>query len=300
MSLRRYSSVATETNLATGITAASTGMTVVNPSGYPEAPFALRIGDEAILVGTKTGPVFTDLTRGFDGTSAVAHSTAIPLNHVAVGGDFKNRWLDVKVDRQWATYDDEFDGDSIDAGWTQITPTGVVTWTQSNGVLSVTGGGQDSSDVCAIVKSFPVLPTHTIETAVRLLGTTSNYTFVGMIFTDGTTVNSNAVAVTIHTSTTIGAVNLALRSGTLANMGTNHQNVNIGNHGPWLHMRLIWRSINSFGIEVSPDGVSWVTMSFGNILLTFTPTHAGLLFTSWGDGALNTKVGTFEFFRTHA
>ncbi|GAG04783.1 unnamed protein product, partial [marine sediment metagenome] len=195
MSLRRYVSTAVETTLTGAVSAASTAMTLTNPSGYPSVgPFGIRIDDEGVVVGTNTGGVLTDLDRGFDGTSVVAHTTSVPVNHVAFGEDFRNRWLDVRLDRPWATYDDEFDEDTLDAGWTEVTPTGTVTWTQSNGVLSVVAENQSSGDVCALLKPFPVLPSYTIETAVRALANRADYTMIGLVLADGTSTTSNAVA----------------------------------------------------------------------------------------------------------
>lgn len=298
MSLRRYSSVATETTLVTGITNASTGLTVTNPSGYPAVgPFSIRVDDEAILVGINTGGVFTDLERGFDGTSVVAHSTSVVVNHVAVGDDFDNRWLDVRLDRPFATYDDEFGSMSLDTDWIEVTPSGTVVWTQQNGVLSVSAESQSADDVCALMKPFPVLPPYTLETAVRLFANQANYTMIGLMFSDGTSVTSNAVGVWLEIGS--GGTTVRQRSGTFTAMTNNNTSTLISHHGLWLHMRLRWKGINTFEAEFSTDGVSWVGMDWADIFLTFTPTHAGIMFSSWGDSALESKVGTFEFFRTY-
>ena len=297
MTLRRYVSTATETTLTTAVTAASTAMTLTNPSGYPEAPFGIRVDDEGVVVGTNTAGVLTDLDRGYDGTSVVAHTTSVPVNHVAFGEDFRNRWLDVRLDRQWATYDDEFSGD-LDTAWTEITPTGSIVWTQQNGVLSVTAESQATSDVCALVKSFPVLPVYTLETAVRLFSNRDSTT-IGLILTDGTTVTSNAVACWLESTSTAGDVVVRQRSGTPTDMTSDDTNTSIVHHGPWLHMRLRWKTINVFEAEFSSDGVSWASMNWPDIALTFTPTYAGLLFSSWGDSIVESKVGTYEFFRAY-
>ena len=300
MSLRRYVSTAVETTLTGAVSAASTGMTLTNPSGYPaDGPFGIRIDDEGVVVGTNTGGVLTDLERGFDGTSVVAHTTSVPINHVAFGEDFRNRWLDKVVDRTWATYDDEFDTASLDPAWTEVTPTGTVVWTQSNGVLSVKAEAQSSDDVCVLIKSFPVLPAYIIETAVRMLSNRADFTMVGLVLTDGTSPTSNAVACQLEATTTAGDTQVSQRSGTLTDLTSNVTTTNIVHHGPWLHMRLIWKNINSFGFEFSSDGVSWITLDNGDILTTFTPTHAGVLFSSWGDATLDSKVGTYEYFRAY-
>lgn len=298
MTLRRYSSVATETTLATGITSASTSLTLANPSGYPVVgPFTIRVSDEAILVGTNTGGVLTDLTRGFDGTFAVAHSTGVIVNHVAVGDDFDNRWLDTRLDRPFLTYDDEFGSSSLDASWSQVTPTGTTVWTQGNGVLSVTTESQVTDDVCALMKSLPVLPPHTIETAVRVFAGRVNYTMIGLVFSDGISPTSNAVGIWLEINS--GGMGIRQRSGTFTAMTSNDTYTTIEHQGPWLHMRFKWKGINLFGAEFSSDGVSWISLNFPDIFLVFTPTHAGMMITSWGGTALDSKVGTFEYFRTY-
>jgi len=299
MSLRRYSSVATETTLSAGITNASTGLTVVNPSGYPVVPFTVRIQDEAILVGGKSGNTFNVLTRGFDGTSAVAHSSGLTLNHVAIGDDFDHLWSEVALDRSFATYDDEFGAATIDAGWTEVTPTGTAVWTQSNGVMSVATEGQSSNDICAIVKPFPVLPPYTIETACRLFAVRSNYTMIGLVLSDGTSPTSNAVSTFFYTTATNGELLLSQRSGTFTAMSSNVSSVHVRTIGLWMYLRLIWKSINTFEIQGSSDGVSWAGLNLPDIAVTFTPTHAGVLFSSWGDSTPDSRVGSFEFFRTH-
>lgn len=301
MTLRRFSSVATETTLTTGITAASTGLTLTNPSGYPAVgPFSIRAADEAILIGTNTGGVFTDIERGFDGTSAVAHSTTDVINHVAVGDDFRNRWQEVALDRPHGTYDDEFGSASLDTAWVEVTPTGTVVWTQGSGVLSVTAESQTSEDICGLVKPFPVFPPRIIETAVRVFGNLGDYTMAGLVFSDGTTVSSNAVAVWLELSSTAGSVRIRQRSGTFTAMTDDDSSVTVAHYGIWLYMRLRWKAINTFEIEVSTDGVSWVGLDMADMFLTFTPTHAGLMFSSWGDAEVDSKVGSFEYFRTDA
>jgi hypothetical protein len=300
MSLRRYVSTAVETTLTTAVTAASTEMTATNPSGYPpEGPFGIRVDDEAVVVGTNTGGVFTDLERGFDGTSVVAHTTSVPVNHVAFGEDFRYRWLDKVVDRSWATYDDEFDTASLDPAWVEVTPTGTITWTQSNGVLSVTSENQAGNDVCVLVKPFGVLPSYTIETAVRVMANRANYTMIGLVLSDGTSQTSNAVACQLQVNATVGDTEVSQRSGTITNLASNVTTTNFVHTGPWLHMRLTWRNINSFGFEYSTDGVSWITFDNSTITTTFTPTYAGVLFSSWGDSTIDSKVGTYEFFRAY-
>lgn len=297
MSLRRYTSNAVETNLSSAITASDTSLTVVNSAGYPTPPFTVKIDNEAILVGAKSGNTFSSLTRGFDGTTAAAHDTTPTVQLVAVGDDFDYRWLDRKVSRGWGTYDDEFDDGTVGSGWTQVDPSGSVTWSEGYGVLSGLGGGQSSSTLSGIVKALPVLAPWSVETAVRTLARLENYTMAGLVFSDGTTAGSNVVAMFLGTTATRGDWYVERRTGTFSSPTSNVATQSIQHAGPWLYLRLNWTAINSFTAEFSPDGVSWLNMGWPTISLTFTPTHAGFCFSSWG--ATSDRVATFEYFRTY-
>jgi len=293
--LRRYTSTATSTTLASGISNTALSLTVVNNSGYPSAPFTIKVENEAMLVTDKTGNVFT-VERGYDDTIAVVHALGAEVIHVAIGDDFRNRWLDVTVDRPWGVYDDEFDGDTRDAAWVEVLPSGAATWTQGNGIMSVLGYGQTANDLAVLVKPFPTLPPQIVESAVRMAGERDSNTMVGLVFTDGTTTASNAVSALLYGNVTTGLFYADQRSGTLTNMASNVTSIPLHLVGPWLHVRLKWTSINTFATEWSPDGVSWSSFGMGSITLTFTPTHVGMCFSTWGSG--NIKIGTFEYFRT--
>ena len=295
MALRRYVSTATATKLASGISISDLSLTVLNNSGYADAPFTIKVENEAMLVTAKAGNVFT-VTRGYDDTIAVVHAANADVIHVAIGDDFRNRWLDVKVDRSWGTYDDEFDEATRDDAWVEVAPTGTATWTQGNGVMSVLGYAQTPGDLTALVKPLSVIPSHTTETAVRMAGVMDNYTMVGLVFTDGTSTSSNAVSAFLYGTSTVGEFYVSQRSGTLTDMSSNIANTALHLAGPWLHVRLNWAAINTFTTEWSPDGVSWSVLGMSPIALTFTPTHAGLCFST--GGSANTKIGTFEYFRT--
>ena len=184
----------------------------------------------------------------------------------------------------------------MDAAWVEVLPSGTATWTQSNGVMSVVGGGHTSDDLAVLVKPLPVLSPRTIETAVRMFGVLDNYLMVGLILTDGTSVTSNAVSTFLFGNSTAGSFLADRRSGTITDMTSNTSQTSIHAVGPWVHMRLGWLTVNVFNVEYSLDGVSWTTMGLSALSTTFTPTHAGLCFSTWGSG--NTKIGTFEYYRT--
>lgn len=83
MGRRSYPGAAVATTLSSPITSSQASLQVVDAAGYPDpatqGPFAIRVGngtpnEEKILVGARSGTMFSDLTRGYDGTTAVSHS----------------------------------------------------------------------------------------------------------------------------------------------------------------------------------------------------------------------------------
>lgn len=94
MAKRNFTNVSVETTLTTGIDSVATTLTVDDDTGYPAAPFVIRldvdlVSEEIILVGSRTGTSFSSLTRGFGGTIASTHSAGAPIEHVAVAEDYR-------------------------------------------------------------------------------------------------------------------------------------------------------------------------------------------------------------------
>lgn len=92
MAARNYSNIAVDTTLASGITDVATSMVVASATGWPSAPFVAVIepgtaDEELVLVGAKTGTTFSSMTRGYGGTSNVAHSAADEVKHVLIAED---------------------------------------------------------------------------------------------------------------------------------------------------------------------------------------------------------------------
>lgn len=93
MPLREYAGAAPATRLAGSLASGTTAsFTVVTSggAGFPTgatAPFVIVVDrgtalEEKILVTTRSGDTFNGLTRGFDGTSAQAHSAQAVVEHV--------------------------------------------------------------------------------------------------------------------------------------------------------------------------------------------------------------------------
>lgn len=95
MSARSYSGGAAATTLSSGITNASTTITVADASTWPATgAFSIVIerglaGEEKMLIASRSGNTLTVTTRGYDGTTAAAHSAGVTLEHVGTATDFQ-------------------------------------------------------------------------------------------------------------------------------------------------------------------------------------------------------------------
>jgi hypothetical protein len=295
MTRRNYSNTAVETFLPAGINDSVTSLTVDSASGYPTVPFTIRVESEIILVSAKSGTTFSSLTRGFDGTTAVAHSLGAVVEHRAIANDFSFRRIDPVNDKTSTnSFTDHFDDASLDVVWTQVTPTGTVTWAEGNDVLSSKHLNQTASDCAGLVKtigalSYPLV----VTTAIRLLSL-PNYNYAGLLFSNGTTSASTIVWAVAYHDAAYG-FNHTFRTGTFAAVGstiiTDRRPILLGG---WLYQRLIWRATNLWSYEISPDGVSWTDYANGNETIAMTPTHFGFGVSSWGSTL--DQIATFEYF----
>ncbi len=93
MARRFYSSIAVRTTLSSGINSSVTSITVVAVTGFPGSyPYTLVLDEglstqEVVEVTAGTGTTLT-VTRGVDGSTAVAHSTGAAVNHGVSARDF--------------------------------------------------------------------------------------------------------------------------------------------------------------------------------------------------------------------
>lgn len=93
MSLRNFSSVAVATTLSAGINASTTTVNVAAVSGWPSAPFLIRVdentaSEEVMLVTAVVGTTLT-VTRGYDSTVGVSHSSGATVAHCVSAIDFR-------------------------------------------------------------------------------------------------------------------------------------------------------------------------------------------------------------------
>lgn len=90
---RKYSNTAVQTTLSSGITAAATTITVASTTGFPAVDFVLALepgtgNQELVLVTNVAGTTLT-VTRGYDSTTAVAHSAGAVVEHSHAAIDFR-------------------------------------------------------------------------------------------------------------------------------------------------------------------------------------------------------------------
>jgi hypothetical protein len=92
-SARNYSSIAASAALTSGCSNVDTTIQVDTTSGFPSVPFLLcldkdRVAEELVLCTAIVGLALT-VTRGYDGTSATAHTAGATVKHVGAGVDFQ-------------------------------------------------------------------------------------------------------------------------------------------------------------------------------------------------------------------
>lgn len=93
MARRYYSSIAQRTTLSSGIDDTTTTVGVVAVTGWPASfPYTIIIdqdtlNEEVVTVTNRSGTTLT-VTRGSDGTTAVAHDAGATVNHGVSARDF--------------------------------------------------------------------------------------------------------------------------------------------------------------------------------------------------------------------
>jgi hypothetical protein len=92
--MRNFSSVASSTTLSADITNSATSVAVGSTSGFPSADFTLVIDPglaaEEIVTVTNVAGLTLTVTRGQDGTTAVAHTAGAVVRHMATGRDLQD------------------------------------------------------------------------------------------------------------------------------------------------------------------------------------------------------------------
>jgi hypothetical protein len=265
-------------------------------TGSGSLPTPATKGDLAVWDGDS----WEILAAGTDGHAVVADSgEALGLKYASVGGG--SGWDDVitAAAAPGGTYDDEFDDASI-TGWTQLdVGGGAATWTESNGVLSVLNPVSDATaETHAMVKAATINTGDYCQTAIHAYSGNQNFPRAGLIMADGAVYGSGQ-QVTAFVSISGGSTDMEDYSGYDTRDAVKFSVITEANRSPfpYLHLRLTYVSANTFRLEASPDGVSWVQISTDQSV-TLTPTHFGVFSSGWAN--TSPFVATFHYFRSNA
>jgi hypothetical protein len=260
-----------------------------------------------VKADTEAGLPTTGLTEGdfaytLDNNTAWVWTGSAWIALAGGGGGGGATWQDVAAFRQAAAdaHDDEFRDDSVAAAWTATDPTTTATWTESGDVISGTIAADPAARIHALTKTLTgVAAGDSIECAMRIMHYDEDFPMAGLIFTDGTTVGAGAqVEGCVYWDqggTVGGSWNFQIfRTTGFNTLASNAFTPNIRIAGPYIHLRLVWVSANTFRLDASPDGVTWITV-VGNQSMTLTPTRGGMFLSTYG--ATSSMVATFEHFR---
>lgn len=209
-------------------------------------------------------------------------------------------------DRRWtlgagASTIDEFNDDTLDPAWVRVdgtgAPAGNVTWTEAGDVLSAkNAGGDTGATLHALMRPVGTAPVtgDAFVTAVDLFAAVGVTVPVsGLVLTDGVTFGSgNQVAalnyfdagsnLTVHVHKFTGYnTEVASTGNLLVRPGT-------------VYLRLVKLASNTWRADASPNGIDWI-LGAATTTLAFTPTHVGLLSSSWGTATKS--VASYEFLR---
>lgn len=208
-----------------------------------------------------------------------SESLLIPGRDLGIDGYLRGRLPD-----ETAHANDQFFPGTTPGG-TALTVSGTATWVQGRGRLGVRFDSQSTTD--AAVRLWSLTPSAapvTIETAVEVMLAESGIPHVGLCFTDGVVGTSNCWTALIFTGSVTAS--FYVYKGTLNNFGsasTAGANVAV-NAMPWgrMHIRSVWTAADTFEPAWSPDGVTWTDFGITADAHTMTPTHFGVLVSTWG------------------
>jgi hypothetical protein len=259
-------------------------------------------------VAVWTGTVWQDTLLDLDLLTDVSAGTPAD-NEVLTWDDSLNLWVPSPAaggasikDRRWVrgsgadAQDDEFEGSSLSGSWVRVDEGGTsgrVTYTQQAGVLSVLNtGGDGSPRVHGLLKPYALPVGKSLQCGVNIQGKNTNFPFSGIIVTDGDTYGAgNQMAACLFIDGDRRTVSQRRFTSWNSNAATGLNDF-VTDRG-MVHLRLYRDTGNVWRIYYSPDAVSWI--SGGSLTQAFTPSHIGILSTSWG--ATDASVATYEYIR---
>jgi hypothetical protein len=213
-------------------------------------------------------------------------------------------------DRRWtaaatSTSIDEFNDDTLDAAWVRVDGTGAasgnLTWTEGADVLSAFNtGGDTASCFHAILRPLTgaggsMAAGDAFISCVTIWAPIADFTFGGLVLTDGTTFGSGNQVASILGQRSTGTAGLQSTPITNFNAdGTPAGALPAMNSVQRLYHRLAMLAANTWRSDFSADGVSWYKGT-ANLSKTMTPTHVGFLSSSYGTATKH--IASYEFLR---
>jgi len=196
---------------------------------------------------------------------------------------------------------DEFDDDAIGGSWVQADGTGAasgnVAWAELGDCLSVRlAGGDTAGRFHALVIPIDAMSVGDgfVTCMTMMAPPATDHAMGGLVLSDTATYGGGNQVLTLNHTSSGGA-------GIQYNdcYGSSGFSVDSGGAGPnshagaptWLRLALI--AANTWRQDVSPNGVHWLTGP--TVSKTVTPTHVGLLATSYGSATKS--VISYEFLR---
>ena len=268
-------------------------------------------GSSSLTVQDENGTVATGVTQiDFQGAGVTATSgtgevvVTIPGGSGGGGSTVKDFRFTVPSDMSSV---DEFNDDTLDPAWVRVDSTGAAAsgavWTERGDALSVAQLGGGTANVIRAM-SRPLSGAggslavgDGFVTCMRIFGPTTNYTMGGIVFSDGATPNAGTQVIGLAyqggSSGGGGMAQCGLWTGSSWTASANVGEIQLP-ASPGIFYRLVLVAANTWRADMSPDGISWVSTT-ATKTLTLTPTHVGLISSSWASATKG--VVSYEFLR---
>jgi hypothetical protein len=307
MSRERFTNT-DSTTLDGSINDSTTTVVVTDGSQFPTSYFRILVESEIMLCTSRSSNTLT-VVRGQEGTAGASHADDVPVNHIMTAGfldSFKRDLLgDIgrydTVTTDSSSDDDYFNDNSLDGSWTQVNSAvnAQPTLTEGDfGLKILLPSGMSSGGNCsALLKAKTPVSGDWVQAGFRWAGNVQQWPIFGVCFADGVTHGSGKQAMWW----------MSLRED--ATFLTSWNNFNSfgsgpgGNSGTWkprggnnaIHLRLEYLGSTNWRASYSPDGITWAIGFSSQSLHSFTPSYAGIVYTTQGAGA--NAVVLFDYCR---
>lgn len=298
--------VATTATLAAALTH-SDGTAVPTISGGDYLPLTLLNPDGSyaelvyVTAYTSGSTTITTMIRGAEDSLAQTHANGAIIRHAPTRLDVPRDPIYAPLASQLVI--DEFNDSAVDAAWLDCDPAGAPsnkrTYTEDGDAMSVFldagdsagsmrgrvrpmsafGGAMATGDAFITrLSEFPLANTQLSGLMLSTAGTVAGNQLVASIYNSSSLLNFGYTTLT------------SFASGSLTAIGS------LGISVPSVWVRLVFLGANTWRIDMSIDGISWVK-SASTISWAFTPTHVGLGTSIWGLTSTIKSTATFDALR---